>query len=355
MMTRRKLLQIGSAAAVATTPAAAPPAQAQQRKTGMGIGNSSYGRRAASDRSPQSEEPLTDPVYFLEHCHQIGAGGIQAALRSTDRGYVNQVRRTAEKYGLYFEASVRLPQEQTDLDDFRRDVQAAKGAGAIALRAVMLRGRRYETFDSADAFAQFAQQSWKSLTLAEPIVRRQRMKLAIENHKDWRSEEMIGMLKKISSESIGVTLDTGNNVALLEDPVTTAEALAPYAYSVHIKDMGVEAYEDGFLLSEVPLGEGFLDLRKIVQTVQRSQPSTRFTLEMITRDPLEIPVFTENYWATFSGLPGRDLAMMLKTVRNREPGKLLPRIGHLSPEQQLRVEEENVQKSIAYAAGTLGI
>jgi sugar phosphate isomerase/epimerase len=276
-------------------------------------------------------------------------------LGSTERGYLNRVRRTAEKYGLYVEASVRLPHEQSDLDDFKRTVQAAKDAGAQALRAVMLTGRRYETFDSADAFAQFAQQSWKSLTLAEPVVRRQRVKLAIENHKDWRVEELLALLKKISSESIGVTLDTGNNVALLDDPMAMVEALAPYAYSVHLKDMGVEAYEDGFLLSEVPFGEGFLDLPKIVQTVRRSQPNTRFTLEMITRDPLEIPVFTEKYWATFAALPGRDLAMMLKTVRNQPPGKRLPRISHLSSEEQLRVEEENVQKCIAYAAGTLGI
>ena len=354
MMTRRQLLHMSSAA-VALIPAATPRARAQQRKTGMGIGNSSYSQRNTADRSSASKEPLTEPLSFLDHCHEIGAGGIQASLRSTERSYVNQVRRSAEKYGMYVEAVVRLPREQSDLDDFKRTVQAAKDAGALALRAVMLSGRRYETFDSAEAFAQFAQQSWKSLTLAEPIVRRQRMKLAIENHKDWRVEELLALLKKISSESVGVTLDTGNNVALLDDPMTTVEALAPYAYSVHIKDMGVEAYENGFLLSEVPLGEGFLDLPKIVQTVRRSQPGTRFTLEMITRDPLEIPVFTEKYWATFTALPGRDLAMMLKAVKNRKSSKPLPRISHLSPDEQLRVEAENVRKCIAYAADTLGI
>lgn len=354
MMTRRQILRMSSAAA-ALASAAAPRAQAQQRKTGMGIGNSSYSQRSSADRRSASKEPLTEPLSFLEHCHQLGAGGIQASLRSTERGYVNQVRKLAEKYGMYVEASVRLPREQTDLDEFKRAVQAAKDAGALALRAVMLGGRRYETFDSADAFGQFAQQSWKSLTLAEPVVRKQRMKLAIENHKDWRVDELLAMLKKISSESVGVTLDTGNNVALLDDPMTTVEALAPYAYSVHIKDMGVEQYADGFLLSEVPLGEGFLDLRKIVQTVRRSQPNTRFTLEMITRDPLEIPVFTEKYWPTFDALPGRDLAMMLTTVKGRATAKPLPRISQLPPEEQLRVEDENVRKCIDYAAHTLGI
>jgi len=30
-------------------------------------------------------------------------------------------------------------------------------------------------------------------------------------------------------------------------------------------------YEDGFLLSEVPLGEGFLDLQKTITTLRRAK------------------------------------------------------------------------------------
>jgi sugar phosphate isomerase/epimerase len=345
-------MQRSGAAAVGL---AASVARGQALRSGMGIGNSSYTQRSLADRQSGAKVPFTDPLSMLEHCREIGAGGVQTSLRSTERGYLNQVRRKLEDYGLYIEVNVRLPREQTDLDGFKRSVQAAKDVGARALRTVTLGERRYEVFDTAEAFAQFAQQAWKALTLAEPVVRRERVKLAVENHKDWRVEEMLALLKKLSSEFVGVTLDTGNNIALLEDPLKTAEALAPYAYSVHIKDMAVEEYDKGFLLSEVPLGEGFLDLKRIVQTVQRSQPNTRFTLEMITRDPLEIPVFTEKYWATFAGLPGRDLAMMLTTVRANRPAKPLPRVSHLSPEERLRVEEENVRKCVAYAARTLGI
>jgi sugar phosphate isomerase/epimerase len=347
-------MRMGGAAA-AVTAAAPPSARAQAPRSGMGIGNSCYGLRSLADRRSGTKEPFTEPLNLLTHCHQIGAGGIQATLRSTDRGYLNQVRRLAEKYGMYVEVTTRLPREQTDLDAFKKAVQAGREVGALALRAVTLGGRRYETFDTPAAFSQFAQQTWRSLTLAEPILRRQRMKLAIENHKDWRVDELVALLKKLSSESVGVTLDTGNNIALLDDPIKTAQTLAPYAYSVHLKDMGVEAYENGFLLSEVPFGDGFLDLRRIVEIVRRSQPNTRFTLEMITRDPLEIPVFTEKYWTTFAGLPGRDLAMMLVAVKNSPPAKPLPRIAHLSPEEQLQIEEDNVRKCLAYASEVLGI
>ena len=83
--------------------------------------------------------------------------------------------------------------------------------------------------------------------------------------------------------------------------------------------MAVEPYEDGFLLSEVQLGDGFLDLKQMVQMLRQKDPTMAFDLEMITRDPLKIPVFTDKYWVTFddsySPLPARDLA---KTHRDRE-------------------------------------
>src|SRR5206468_9723652 len=98
----------------------------------------------------------------------------------------------------------------------------------------------------------------------EPVLARHKVTLAVENHKDFRADELAGLMQGLSSERVGVCVDTGNNIALLEDPSETARVLAPWAASCHLKDMAVEETADGFLLSEVPLGEGFLDLRGIV-------------------------------------------------------------------------------------------
>ena len=65
----------------------------------------------------------------------------------------------------------------------------------------------------------------------------------------------------MSSEWVGVHFDFGNNLALCEPPMQTLELLRPYTFFAHIKDMGLDMYKDGFLLSEVPLGQGVLDLQ----------------------------------------------------------------------------------------------
>ena len=73
----------------------------------------------------------------------------------------------------------------------------------------------------------------------------------------------------------------------------------------------MEETSDGFLLSEVPLGEGMLDMQRIVATIRRARPDVRFSLEMITRDPLEVPCLTDKYWATFDEVNGAALARTL--------------------------------------------
>jgi sugar phosphate isomerase/epimerase len=192
------------------------------------------------------------------------------------------------------------------------------------------------------------------LTLAEPVVARLDMRMAVENHKDWRAAELAAILKRLSSQHVGACVDTGNNVALLEDAQEVVDTLAPWAFSTHLKDMAVAEYEDGFLLAEVALGEGIFDIPRMVSTLRRARPEVHINLEMITRDPLKIPCLTPKYWATSDSLPARHLARALAMVRKRATPSL-QRVTTLSRERQVALEEDNVRRSLAYAGKTLGL
>jgi len=327
-MTRRELL---------LTPAAA--ALASNGRTSMGVATTSYALKGAAD-----------PLEFLDYCHSLGSGGVQMGIRNADP---KAVRTRAEKYAMWVEVFLSLPADAAAVESFERGVIAATAAGATVARIVMLAGRRYETFDTLESFRQFADRSWRSLTLAEPIARKHRFHLAIENHKDWRVPEMLAMLKRISSEYVGVLVDTGNSISLLDDPMAVVEAYAPFAMATHIKDMGVESYPEGFLLSEVPLGDGFLNMPRMIQLLSQAKPGIRFSLEMMTRDPLKVPCLTPKYWATMPDLPASELAKTLALVRNNPPKKPLPRIAGLTRQQQLDYEDQNVRLCLAYARDTL--
>ena len=341
--TRRQML-VRCAGAVPALAYFSGRLKAAPQKRSMGIVIHSYSLRR-----------FTDPLDFLEHCHARGAGGIQIPIGVRDDTYTMKLRQELENKRMYLEGSIRLPRDRADLDRFASEVHSAKQCGATVLRTVMLNGRRYEVFDSAERFRRFAETSWQSLILAKPVIERHEMRLAIENHKDWRTDELLDLLHRAASPYIGVCVDTGNSIALLEDPLKVVEAYAPWAFSTHIKDMGVEEYADGFLLAEVPLGGGFLDLPKIIEKLRRARPEVRFNLEMMTRDPLKIPCLTEKYWATFANLPGRDLADTLRLVRAHAAKESLPRISGLGREEKLQKEDENVRRSLSFARQHLAL
>jgi sugar phosphate isomerase/epimerase len=137
--------------------------------------------------------------------------------------------------------------------------------------------------------------------------------------------------------------------------VETVEKLAPYTVNVHFKDMAVEETPGGFLLSEVPLGDGMLDLKRMVDTIRRARPDVHFSLEMITRDPLEVPCVTDKYWTTFTDVNGLALARTLARVRANRPRQPLPRTGGLSLAQRYSLEVQFIERSIEYASRELGL
>jgi 3-oxoisoapionate decarboxylase len=321
----------------------------------MGIVVHSYGHRWNSKVESKAYPGFANAIELIEHCHDIGAGGVQVMVRNWSGDFAKKVRDRRENLGLYFEGSIALPKNEEDCSIFEQDVIAAKEAGATVLRSVCLSGRRYELFHSKEAFEDFKKNSITSLEWAEPIVRKHQMKLALENHKDWRAPELVAIMKHLSSEWVGVTLDFGNNIALVEDPMDTVRALAPYAFSTHVKDMGVEEYKDGFLLSEVPLGGGYLDLKMICDICKQHNPAITFNLEMITRDPLKIPCLTKDYWSTFGDVRAHDLAHTLRVVRDNTYKSALIAVSHLSDEQRLAAEEENVLTSLQYSKAALGM
>jgi 3-oxoisoapionate decarboxylase len=351
-MTRRELLMAAGSAPAFLSNISAGATGNPYGKRGLGAAPTGFAARMRANRE------ATPPVDWIDYCHSLGLGGAETSAPPTDPEAINKYRDKIASYDMHAIFNVRLPNTAADVPAFEAGVKAAREIGAYGLHAA-LTPRRYEALDSVEGFRKSFQKNQQSVALAEPVLRKYKIRLAIENHKGWRSAEQAAWLKRAGSEYVGVHLDFGNNISLCEDPMQTLDTLLPYVVSGHIKDMAVQSYEDGFLLSEVPLGEGLLDLKTMVKKLRQKDPNMALDLEMITRDPLKIPVFTDKYWATFddmeSPLPGRDLARTLLLVKKNPPKKPLPVVTGLTPAQRLKLEDDNNLASIQYARQNLGL
>ena len=284
-----------------------------------------------------------DALEFLERCHALGARGIQTHIN----GDLAKLRTRAEELGMWMEGFVSA--QSSTPEQFEKAILDDKAAGCTVARDGMLSGRRYETFNSLDEWNAWLKQTYAVIERVIPILEKHKFTLAVENHKDWTRDEYVHLFKTYSSEYFGGCYDFGNNLSLLDDPVAMAEAAAPYMKSTHIKDVAVEPCSDGFMMSEVPLGTGTLDFRRIASVLQKANSTIRFALEMITRDPLPVPCLTDRYWVTFPDRNGVYLARALRYVNEQKSSKPLPRIGDLSAADYAWKEEENIRACFEYA------
>ncbi len=353
-MTRRTALKgivlTATSAAAASRLAAADGDSSTRSSMGLVIYDCAIRRKWMQQRDAKFD--LFEPLTFLKHCREIGAGGMQASLGSLDAARVKTLRDFATEHNLFIDGIVNPPKDDGDLARFEAEIRTAAEVGVQAVRTVVMPGRRYEQFKSLAEVREAEAKAVKMLELAAPIVTKHRVRLAVENHKDQRIDERLALYQHLRCEFIGATVDTGNSFALLDDPYGAIEALAPYAFSVHFKDQALRAYEHGFLLADIPLGQGSFDMKRIATILRRAKPDLRMVLELITRDALKVTCLTDKYWATMPSVSGSDLARTLRFVREHS-AKSLQDVSTLPLDKQVELEDANIAASLKYAREAL--
>ncbi len=105
------------------------------------------------------------------------------------------------------------------------------------------------------------------------------IKLAMENHADYRGHEVATIMRKADEPNLGVRLDTANPFWVFEEPVDAARELAPYTITTHIKDLSVAPFAQW---TGAPLGQGHVDFPTIIAELAAKAP-----------DPANLPLVME--------------------------------------------------------------
>jgi len=108
---------------------------------------------------------------------------------------------------------------------------------------------------------------------AVKIAEKKGIKLAIENHIDYNSDEILQLVKAVNSPYFGVNFDSGNFLRVLDDPIEAMEKLAPHVLATHIKDLlpvKSVAVNEWYFFSCVPTNQGLIDNGKLARILQKN-------------------------------------------------------------------------------------
>jgi hypothetical protein len=108
-----------------------------------------------------------------------------------------------------------------------------------------------------------------------------------------------------------VTLDTGNLVMRLDDPLELATRLAPRVIGTHVKDAVLAFTPRGLCWQARPVGSGILPLADILAAVISANPSTTLSIELHPRT-YDLPIFDRKWLAYFPDLRPESLAAVVR-------------------------------------------
>ena len=229
---------------------------------------------------------------FLSFCKSVDVDGVSLEscfFPEFSKEYLAQVKESLDEhdfdrvYAWGHPDGLEGGKNQQEFDSMLEHIQHAKAIGAEVMRVVgsslMFR------FESHQPQLERLAEMFK---VAIKEAESNGVKLAIENHIDYNSDEILSLLNEVDSPYFGVNFDSGNFLRVLDDPVKAMEKLAPHVMATHIKDMlpvpGVSV-DEWYFFSCVPTGMGLIDNQRIAQILVDHNYEGFFAVETDTLHP----------------------------------------------------------------------
>jgi sugar phosphate isomerase/epimerase len=171
------------------------------------------------------------------------------------------------------------------------------------------------------------------------------IKIAVENHAgDMNSTELLELIDAAGRDFVGATLDTGNALWALEEPLTALETLGPVTLCTGIRDSYLWETPEGATLQWTSVGTGLVDWPAFFRRFAELCPHAPVIIETISGRPIFLPMLRDFFWDAYPRAKPQTLASMLRLARGGEPRELFnPPVGedgHRATEQHQLAELE---------------
>jgi sugar phosphate isomerase/epimerase len=308
----------------------------------MRIGLAVYGTTFGMGIHPASGRAAFRPQQLLDMAISAGLKGVELPASWLHGEDVATVARYAHDREMF----LTLETEGYDPGKLAGAIDLSVRLGAGTLRTIVggakLGGDRRPL---AGRWQSFLLEVQAGLREASVIAEQAGVTLAVENHQDLASEELLWLYESISSPRFGITLDTGNTLATAEEPLDFTRRVAPYVKHIHLKDYWVYLSEEGYRLVRCPLGQGVVDFPTLFEIVAEVCPEVTMSIELGALEARHVRVLAEDYWPDYPPRSAAQLARQLRFVQaNARP-----------PEDWRTPFERNepVEAIIAYEDGQL--
>ena len=321
----------------------------------MRIGLAVYGTVFSMGIHPASGRPTIRPQQLMDQALAAGLEGVELPVSLLQGENVTAVARYAQERKLF----ITLAAGGYDPDKLSEAIDLGAQLGASTVRTAVggakIGGDRRPL---AGRWQSFLHEVLMGLREATAVAERVDVSLAVENHQDLASEELLWLCESIGSQRFGITLDTGNPLATAEEPLDFARRMAPYVKNVHLKDYCIYLSEEGYRLVRCPLGQGVINFPALFSILAEACPDVTMSIELGALEARYIRVLADDYWPAYPPRTAAQLARVLRLVQAnaRPPGDWRTPFERDEPvEAILAYEEQQLAASLAYIGYVLSL
>ena len=203
---------------------------------------------------------------------------------STDEDNLKKISQYARNRGLYLEYNFSLNEEFDPRlnNTFEQAITIAKTLGAdVAKVSLDLRRPRplCASGHHPDVMRQLEDIALR-LRVAAPAAEAAGVKIAIENHTESLSSEVLWLIDQVNHPYVGACVDTVNSVMVLEDPMKAIENLVSRSFTNHFCDHRIERDQFGCRFTGVACGDGDIDLKRVLDLIKTQSSMERINIEV---------------------------------------------------------------------------
>ncbi|HXF60727.1 MAG TPA: sugar phosphate isomerase/epimerase family protein [Caldilineaceae bacterium] len=295
-----------------------PPGQ-ERLPIGLCVFGISYSAGFVGRGTPRAHPNPIGPLAFLELAARLRLCSVEMPIgyitADEDERTLAAFRDRADALGL----RLVVAGPAIEVEPFRRCLALAERLGAQTVRCVLsgvLCGDR-SPMGGLDGWRRHLAETAEKLRRIAPEAEARGIRIGVENHQDATSEDLVWLCETVGSPAVGVTLDTGNPLAVAEDPVRFAERILPYLVHVHLKDYRMAATPSGYRLFHCPIGAGVGDFPALFRLFA-TKPGLLAHIEMAALGERHIRILEDDYWAGHSPRPVTELLPVLRLWRTAE-------------------------------------
>jgi len=224
----------------------------------------------------------------MDYIAKLGLEGLHLdakAFDEMDESYFAQVKQYAASKDLYLEYNFALKSGHYDSSvqhDIEEGIAIAQSIGADITKIGMnlKRPRPVAASKFHPKVMNQLENVVKKVSNAVPFIEKTGVKLALENHTDAFSQEVIWVLDQINHPMVGACIDTVNALHVTENPITAVENLAPRAFTNHFRDNKIIIEPWGLRITGAAVGEGDLDMKRAYEIIRQNPGVQRINIEL---------------------------------------------------------------------------